>query len=128
MTAAQLNRRNLGRHGASPLDTLLPVLTGDRRLAPVDRWAAIAVIADGACWNPAEIRRGVSPARFASLARAAEQATDIAHTDEWVGEQRRALERFETARALNVELSAWSVLGLKPVLRSAWCSGVRGGG
>lgn len=128
LTAAQLNRRNLGRHGASPLDTLLPALAGDRGLAPVDRWAAIAVIADGACWNPAEIRRGVSLARIASLARAAEQATDIGHTNEWVGEQRRALERFETARGLNLELSAWSVLGLKPVLRSAWCSGVRGGG
>jgi hypothetical protein len=125
--AALLSRATLSRQADSPLDTLLTAITGDPGLAPVDRWAIITGIAEGACWNSAEIRSGVSPLRFYALSRAADRAADIAHTGDWAAKQRHTLEQLQTAGPLHLERATWAFAWLKPVRRSAWCAGVRAG-
>ena len=81
----------LAAAAASPLDSTFAKMAGDTRLFPAERWALAAATARGACANQAELRSGVSPLRFGTLALAESRLGDIARSGEWIQRQREAL-------------------------------------
>ncbi|MES2177309.1 MAG: serine/threonine-protein kinase [Gemmatimonadota bacterium] len=109
------------RVGASPADTTLVGLAGDRRLLPSERWIVVRAIARGACWNGAEIHGGVSPKRRAALERAATRLADVDRSDEWTRTARLTLENINDPATF--EEGRIGILGrFTPAGRSLVCS------
>jgi len=80
---------------ADPVDPPGLRIIADTLAPPALRWLLIASTVTGACTSTREVLFGASARRLEVLARAAEAARDVPRTDEWVGVQRRRLERFD---------------------------------
>jgi len=106
---------------AAPDDTVGLMLVGARGLAPSDRWNVMSAIAHGSCWNPVEVRRGVSAKRRAMLAEAAHRAEDIGRSNDWASVLSAELDEWDGVTLLS-DLP-WVMGWLRSALRATMCSG-----